>query len=365
MPSISLAAVNNSPKEPTSNVPIALGEVFAGTNCTLKTDGDVDSFVFNGSKGETYQIALAINDPSAASTDICLTLYSPSEVQIFSGCTVNDYPDYETWSVVIDQTLTATGTYTMDVTEASSATTNYAVSVQRLFPFPQDAQPVPKLDQSVAGNIVAPTASNAFIFTGATTGKYEVSATVPASSQTPNLCMIVYTPGGTMVGTGAVCTVNDYPDYEIWTAVIDFTPPQDGTYMAFLYVEGNDTTVPYSLEVSCLVGNCPVPLVPVTACTDALSYDSTTSTLTMDFTIGTPIAVIWDAWLVSANTAHFSGNTTHPLWSVSQPITEPETSVTKTEGVARVGRVGVLSIFTTPTEGITCSSWVTINTGGS
>ncbi|HWZ80042.1 MAG TPA: hypothetical protein VNX87_26130 [Candidatus Sulfotelmatobacter sp.] len=50
----------NCPVEPTST-PIAPGETFSGSNCKLNTDGDVDSFVFSGTTGETYQLAVAIN----------------------------------------------------------------------------------------------------------------------------------------------------------------------------------------------------------------------------------------------------------------------------------------------------------------
>src|SRR4051794_38066363 len=63
---------SNCPAEPASNVTIGSGETLAGTNCTLNTDGDVDSFVFGGTTGETYQLAAAIN--GAAATDMCLTL---------------------------------------------------------------------------------------------------------------------------------------------------------------------------------------------------------------------------------------------------------------------------------------------------
>ena len=61
IPRAALAQVNNCPPEPASNVPLADGGIFTGANCTLLTDGDVDSFVFNGTSGDTYQLAVAIN----------------------------------------------------------------------------------------------------------------------------------------------------------------------------------------------------------------------------------------------------------------------------------------------------------------
>ncbi len=107
-------------------------------NCTLYSPADVDSFVFNGVNAQTFHLAVAIN--GAAPTNICLALYDPAFVKVFSACSSIGYPNYQ-YSVVIDQKLTATGTYTMVVTEAStSATLNYGVSLERLYPFPPNAQ---------------------------------------------------------------------------------------------------------------------------------------------------------------------------------------------------------------------------------
>jgi len=93
------------------------------------------------------------------------------------------------------------------------------------------------------------------------------------------------------------------------------------------------------------------------ALTDSLSYNATTGALTMKFTLGTPAAVTWNGWLTSQNGMQ-------KLWSQSRPITEPAVTVTKTQtGVAKAGNVGVLSTLTTPTGGITCSSWQLVNTG--
>jgi hypothetical protein len=77
----------------------------------------------------------------------------------------------------------------------------------------------------------------------------------------------------------------------------------------------------------------------------------------MNFTLETNSVATWDGWLVDLNE-----NTLTPLWSQPQPITEPK-NVTKSAELAVSGRVGILSTFTTPTQGITCSNWTTIPTG--
>lgn len=348
VPRAALAQVADCPVEPKQNVPIADGEVFTGTNCNLFTAGDIDSFVFNANNGDTYQVAVAIDGTAPA--NICLTLYPPnSSTSIFFGCT---NIAFGVLSVVTPPTLTlaTTGTYTMDITETSTATLNYATSLERLFPFPPNAQEV-NLATVYPGDIAELTDSNAFTFGVVTTGTYQVSATL-AGGATQNLCMNTYLPNGASAGSEQ-CTNIAFGVLTIQTA---FTPTQAGTSMAFLFVEGNDGTAAYSLEVSCLVGNCKV--IPPPPCTlkDAASYNATSKTLTMNFTVGNNVATTWNAWLTDQNTIT-------NLFSLSQPITVPPVPITKTTILSPEGTVGVLSTLTTPTKGIYCSSYVQINTG--
>jgi hypothetical protein len=339
------AQVENCPTEPKSNVPIADGEVFIGSNCVLNTAGDVDSFVFSADAGETYQLALALGP--AFTTNICLTLYPPVGGQIFSGCTnaVNGDP-----SVVTDQALTTTGTYTLVVSEPSSGTQAYAVSLERLYPFPPNAKAA-KLATVYDGDIAEETDSNAYTFGIVTTGTYQVSATL-SGTFIDNLCMTVYLPGGTITGTQQ-CTnaVNGES-----TIQVQFTPTQAGTSMAFLSASGNNSNQTYTLEVSCVHGTCTVPPPPPCTLKDALSYNTSTSTLTMNFTVGNIAAVTWNAWLTDQNTMT-------ELFSVVQPITTTAVPITKTTTLSPEGTVGVLSTLTYPTKGIVCSVYTQVSTG--
>ena len=337
-----LAATADCPVEPASNFPIADGEVLAGPNCTLNNVGDIDSFVFNGATGDTYHLALA---QSGVDQNICLTLYDPNGKQIFSACTGGfEQPP----SVVDNQMLTTTGSYTMVITETSTGTQNYAVSIERVYPFPPNAQPG-KLATVYPGDITPLTDSNAFIFEGATTGMYRVTASLAANSS-QNLCMTVYSPGGSALPGGSCTGGFEQPPY----IQFDFTPSQGGTYMAFLTEAGNDGTVSYTLEVSCLEGKCPSGPPPSCALTDTLSY--TSGTLTMNFTVENTYATTWNIWLTDQNTMQL-------LYSASQQITDSPTPITKTTPLAPEGKVGILSTLTTPTNGITCSSWAQIQTG--
>ena len=230
-PRAATAQGTDCPKEPTLTA-IADGRVFTGINCTLNAIGDIDSFTFSASAGDTYQLALSMT--GTANSNVCLELYGPGNTVIY-----------------------------------------------------------------------------------------------------PNTCT------NSNFGTDA-------------SVVIEFTPIQAGTYMEFIQASGNTSTQTYTLEVSCVVGNCGITKAPPCTLKDALSYSS--GTLTMNFTAGNTSATKWNAWLTYQNTLT-------SLFSVSQPITNPPVTVTKTTSLSPEGTVGVLSTLTTPTKGIICSVYTQVNTG--
>lgn len=357
LPQSAMAGAANCPAEPKSNVPIASGDVYGGTNCVLTTTGDVDSFVFSATAGNIYQLTLG--GLSTNTQNICLALYDPSFAEIFTKCSSIGYPNYVN-SVVTDQTLATTGTYTMVVSEFSDGTVGYGTSLERIYPIPPDAQKA-ALSTPLAGTITPVADTPAFTFAGVTTGEFGVTASVP-SSATQNLCVTVYSSKGTLVTpvtttpqeTNPACTSIGYPNY-IATATIKFTPAAAGTFLILLNEGGDAGTVGYNLEVSCVVGNC-VPPPPSCTLTDTAAYDATTSTLTMNFTEGNNYAATWRTWL------NYQG-TMKELFSVAQPITVPPAAVTKTTTLAKEGVVAVISTLTTATKGITCSSYVKVATG--
>jgi hypothetical protein len=434
VPRAALAGTANCPKEPATNVPIASGDVYAGNNCVLYTPGDVDSFVFSANSGDTYQLALGYQ---GGATNVCLTLYDPDSMVIIpQTCTSAN-------GIVKEKTLTTTGKYVIVVTEPTGdgqSVDDYALSLERISPFPPGAQPI-TLAHVVDSAIAAPTQQNVYTFYGATSGTYEVAVTYTGGPI--NACLYLYDPDTISPISSSGCTsANEYQ--------FNFTPPENASYMVLINGDGNDGTVSYNFEVSCLLGTCPtlVPTTtkltsspnpsddgqavtftatvsssggtppngetvsfksgktvlgtgtlssgkatfsdskltagattPVTAVyagdsdfqgstsntveqvvygpctlTDSLSYNATSKTLTMKFTVGNIVATTWNAWLTDQNTIQ-------ELFTGSQPITNPPASVTKTTTLSAEGTVGVLSTLTTPTNGIYCSSYRQIYTG--
>jgi hypothetical protein len=356
VPQAAMAGSENCPKEPATDVPIATGDTFIGSNCTLYTVGDVDSFVFSGNKGDIWAAALALNGTVAE--DICLTLYPPTGAAIYSGCTtlVNAYDSVWTF-----KPLPTTGTYTMAVIEASTDTRmqNYAVSLERLYPTPPNAQPA-TLGKVYAGDLAWVADSNAFTFEGVANDQFEVSAALPSGAP-QDLCMFVFSTSGSLTADGCTSVANGG-----YTVSIDITPPKSGTNLVLLAGTYNDTVqglydaiVPsYSLEVSCLVGpdGCVgKPIEPGCTLKDSATYDPTSSTLTMNFTVGNEAATTWNAWLTS-------GNNVTRLFSISRPITNPPVTIIKTASLSPGEEVGVLSTLTTSANGIICSNLELVST---
>ncbi len=97
---------------------------------------------------------------------------------------------------------------------------------------------------------------------------------------------------------------------------------------------------------------------PPPECTlrDSATYSESTGVLTMKFTLENEVATTWNVWLTDLNSLTL-------LSSEAQKVTYPAKTITKTHTLSKEGIVGVLSMLTTPTGGIICSSWVLPNTG--
>lgn len=236
----------NCPTEPTQNTPIVSGETYSGANCVISTTGDVDSFQFNAAAGETYVMVAGLG---SAATDICLSLYAPGVPAklIVSGCT-SIY--YGTYYAATTQKLTVAGLYTVVVTETGNAVVTFRLSLERQNPAPPDAVPL-VLSQNTTGQVNPPTAQDVFTFHGGTTGTYKIAASYLSGAS--DVCFQVYQPDGTAAPSAGACTSLYYGTY---STAVNVTPTQNGTHTVWVWASGDDSTVNYNLEVSCLLGNC-------------------------------------------------------------------------------------------------------------
>ncbi len=340
--------VKNCPAEPAQNVPIASGVTYSGGNCTISNTGDVESFVFTAAAGDIWDVTIGLTP--APTANACVSLYAPgSTTPLVTSCTNIGFGP--TLAAGFVEKLAAAGTYTIVVTDGSNATIGYDLSLERILPAAPDSVPL-ILNKDPGYTITPATAMNAFTFSGNTADTYKLTASVP-SSATSNICFNIYQPDGTNIVNGACTNIGFGPTLTVSAQV---TPAQNGTFVAIVYTGGNDSTQAYNVELSCLLGadGCKQPQ-PKCILSETPSYNASTGTLTMNFTLGTPVAATWNGWLVS-------GNTVQSMWSQAEPITEPPVTVAKTQlNVAKSGNVGILSTLNAA-SGITCNSWVLVNT---
>jgi len=335
----------NCPAEP-GQAAIVSGETYIGGNCVLNTVSDQDLFAFNANAGDTWAIVAEAADV-VYPNQICFTLHDPKGNPLVSPCSLSGVGTFFAATTI---TLAVTGTYTIDLSEEQTAVVDYGISLERINPAPPDGIAL-TLGKTVSGQVNPPSAQEAYTFLGTTTGTYQVTATMTSGAYPQNLCFTAYQPGGAAVVGG--CTLSGAGQTTIQA---DVSPSVKGTYVIVVDTQANDDTLNFDLNVTCVSppGTCGTQQKCVL--TDAPTYDSTSGTLTMNFTVGTPVAATWNGWLSSQSTVQ-------PLFSIAQPITEPPVPVTKTQSLAPSGKVGVLSTLTTPTGGITCSVWTLVNTG--
>lgn len=333
-----VSEAKNCTPEPTTNMPIAYGDVLSGSNCVI-TVADLDSFQFVAHANDLIRL-IAVKVGGGYYAAPCIELLDPTGVPVLQPATVCNT------SIQIDQSLTTAGKYTILVTEQNNDdTVNYNLSVTRVFPFPGNATAM-IYGQVLSDEINPPADLDAYTFPGTAGDQVRINATKTGGGYYAQVCIEWYQPDSTLLGSKSCGTSVQLPDT---------TLTKTGTYMLLVSEAGNDDTVSYNLGLQCLAGKCLVP--PQCNLKDVVTYDSGSGTLNMNFTVSNTYPVTWNAWLSYRNSVV-------QLWSMPQPITISPISVSKTYSpLAKVGKAGVLSTFTTPNNGITCNSWTVVNTG--
>lgn len=322
--------------EPTTNMPIGYGNVLSGGNCYITPVADLDSFAFSAAANDTIRIlGLKIGGGYYASP--CFDLRDPDGLQVGTPVCAA--------AIQIDQTLTKAGIYRIIVTEdGNNDIVQYNLSLTRMYPFQAGAVGI-KYGQVLSDEINPQTDLDWFVFSGTMGDQIRLNAVKTGGGYYASVCFEVYQPDTTLLAT-KTCGVNP---------LLDATLTQTGTYRILVSEDGNNDVVTYNLGAQCLSGPCKV--AQSCTLTDTATYDAGTGTLTMNFLVGNTFAATWNAWLTY-------GNAMELLFSQAQPVTDPPATVTKTRAaLPRSGKVGVLSTLTVPRAGITCSSWVQVNTG--
>ena len=138
------------------------------------------------------------------------------------------------------------------------------------------------------------------------------------------------------------------------TTLNSFTGQDDGASPYAGLLEGADGKL-YGLTA---YGSWPgaVFRVDPIVCRNTLTLNYSQATLTLGFKIESKVATTWNALAVglfgSAN-----------LWSVPIPAVAPPASLTlPIPGVPPIGTIGVFTSLSTPSKGVVCFDWKTVNT---
>lgn len=279
------AATADCPVEPKSGQAIASGEVYAGTNCTLHTPGDVDSFVFTADAGQTWQIVVGYQ---GGQSDVCFILYDPANKQVFpsSGTTCTN-KSFGVGDAIGAPTLTSTGQYTIAITEppgGGAAVSPYAVSLERITPFPPDGVAL-KIGTPVSAGIATPTAQAAYIFYGATTGLYKASVTYVSGAA--DACIYLFDPGSATPAASPDQGCSN-KSFGVSSYSFQFTPTKSENYMLLVDGGGNDATLDYEVEVSCVAGTCPTIVPSTTTLSSSLNPSGDGEAVTFTAVVSSP-----------------------------------------------------------------------------
>jgi hypothetical protein len=250
-------------------------------------------------------------------------------------------------TVVVAPGAAITGSFTVTINSSWPSTDVMAMGVTPNWGTPSTSYidlggfstPVTGLQSTIDLNLTAPS----------TPGTYYIIAAFEAE----------YTAGEVMSCTNWQV---GYLDWSTGYAVADWatstikTADKKGTVLVnYLWGPPPGSNVPQYVQATAI--EIVVPGTPTCTLKDTLTYNATSSTLTMNFIVANKAAATWNAWLTSQN------NMTS-LFSLSQPITNPPTPITQTYApLAPGGKAGVLSTLTTPANGVICSSWEEVNTG--
>ena len=353
--------VVNCPQEPAQNTLLVSGQTYGGSNCFFSTSGDVDTFVFQGTAGETWRIVGGFG-PNYRSSNFCVTLYAPNgypnnPLPPWPKCTSNPPT-----AVFNTQTLPTTGTYTIKLTELNNGSTYFALSAERINPPPLDASPL-TFSKNISAGIAAQTAQQPYTFPADPTGIYQITLSFISGSD--NACFDVYAPSGANLSS-ANCTLNGQKQ----SATYNLAPVETGTYLVAVYTTTNDGSVYYNLQVTCLQGdNCSSPLSVSNvgngtvnssdgfiACGSTCNHNYVTGTTPVTLTATPASGWIFGSWSGCDST---SGNTCTVTMNNAKNVTATFTLPTYPLTVTKVGSGTV----TSADGNINCGSVCTFNYG--
>jgi hypothetical protein len=110
-----------------------------------------------------------------------------------------------------------------------------------------------------------------------------------------------------------------------------------------------------ALDIDSIEDSGSITSIDADGCTLNLLLSYEDSTLVLDFDLVTTELTTWNGWMSVQES-------TFPLWSIPLPPLDLSIPISS-PGFPQLGSIGVLTTLTTPTNGIICSVWETVDTG--
>jgi uncharacterized repeat protein (TIGR03803 family) len=164
-----------------------------------------------------------------------------------------------------------------------------------------------------------------------------------------------YGPGRGCGGFGCGSVFRMAPGGAI-TTIHTFTGTPDGANPYAGLVEASDTTLYGTTSSGGDVFEGTVFRLDPVLCRDTLTLGYSAGTLSLGFTLESAVPTTWSTWAI------FSGGVAN-LWSAPIPAVHPRVSFTvPISGVPPIGGIGLLTVMSTPSQGVVCFDWQVTDT---
>ena len=224
-------------------------------NAGLATPLEADRYTFVAGAGDRVQIAL---HTLTAGLDPSLVLRGPTGTILKSvACAGQSFGTPVLCSTALDQSLTAAGVYTLNVSDVGADDTgSYQFHIDGHPPIDNWVGLAYGAVNEVSSSIGHTTDSDYFAFNGVagTVVRLTVRTTTAGAGLDPYL--EVWNPAGARI-SNTVCNGNSFGTPVLCSNLADVALEASGVYKIGIYDASWDETGGYKLSVGCQFGNCP------------------------------------------------------------------------------------------------------------
>ena len=225
------------------------------SNCIIDVAGEIRIFRFQANAGD--KVWFNVQRTSGQSGQ-CYQVTDPDGMAGSLTCAPQSGPGQDATNLVLEQVLTKTGAYTIQISGGAS-TFPFSLGLKREIPLPQR---IPQLIFGVAaqGELITPWDWHYYSVNGGEGDSLSVNLT--RTQANASQCLEIYAPSGQVVFNACAPSIGSGQDAVTVSANLTLT--QNGGYVFLISDTGNLNSFFYSLAVNCLgtCSNAPAPPPP-------------------------------------------------------------------------------------------------------